>query len=88
MSTSGSAIKSAKIKAIVPPNEIPPCQSVAASGMFPTEQTKLMKAITGPMITFWMVVIIPLPDRNSALQNDAGTSLAASPATTNPIINS
>ena len=37
---------------MVPPKEMPPCHSVAAKGILPTEQTKLMKAITGPIITF------------------------------------
>ena len=71
---------------MVPPKESPPCQSVEANGIFPTEQTKLTKAIMGPMITFWMVVMMPLPDRKIALQKDAGISFAASPATINPIL--
>ena len=40
------------MKAITPPKLIPPDQSTAASGMFPTEQTKLNTAISGPAIAF------------------------------------
>ena len=42
-------IRSAKMKAITPPKLIPPFQSTAASGTFPTEQTKLIIATIGPI---------------------------------------
>ncbi len=38
------------MNAITPEKLIPPAHRTAASGMFPTEQTKLSTAITGPMI--------------------------------------
>ena len=81
-------MRSAKINAIVPPKVIPPCQSAAASGTFPTEQTKLIKAMTGPIIAFSILEITPRSERNSVLQNEAGINFAASPATTNPTISS
>ena len=40
------------MNAITPENEIPPAQSTAASGTFPTEQTKERTATSGPTITF------------------------------------
>ena len=42
-------IRSPKMKAITPPKLIPPFQSTAASGTFPTEQTKLIIATSGPI---------------------------------------
>ncbi len=44
-------IRSAKTNAITPPNEMPPDQSTAASGMFPIEHTKASAATIGPTIT-------------------------------------
>ena len=52
----GSTIRSAKMKAITPANEIPPDHSTAASGTFPIEQTKLSTAMIGPAITFSIVL--------------------------------
>ena len=49
---SGSESKSAKIKEIVPPKEIPAFHKPAPSGIFPTEQTKLMQAMTGAINAF------------------------------------
>ncbi|HEX3224733.1 MAG TPA: hypothetical protein VHQ89_01450 [Gaiellaceae bacterium] len=40
------------MNAITPANEMPPDQSTAASGMFPTEQTKDPTATSGPTTTF------------------------------------
>src|SRR5215472_15438084 len=49
MSRTGSTIRSAKMNAITPPKLIPPFHSTAASGTFPTEQTKDAIATTiGP----------------------------------------
>ena len=45
----GRMTRSAKMKAITPAKLMPPLQSTAASGTFPTEQTKLITAISGPM---------------------------------------
>ena len=40
------------MNAITPPKLMPPCQSAAASGTLPIEQTKLMMAMNGPTMTF------------------------------------
>ena len=40
------------MNAITPENEIPPAQSTAASGTFPTEQTNERTATSGPTSTF------------------------------------
>ena len=40
------------MKAMTPANEIPPAQSTAASGAFPTEQTNESTATIGPRTTF------------------------------------
>jgi hypothetical protein len=56
---SGSESKSAKIKEIVPPKEIPAFHKPAPSGIFPTEQTKLMQAITGAINAFSRVASKP-----------------------------
>ena len=40
------------MNAITPENEMPPAQSTAASGMFPTEQTNESAATIGPTSTF------------------------------------
>src|SRR6266540_6415481 len=72
------------MKAITPENEIPPAQSTAASGTFPTEQTNEITATSGPMITF-STRRSPLGASvtNRSLKNDAGKS-AMNPAITNP----
>ena len=40
------------MNAITPENEMPPPQSTAASGTFPTEHTNESTATSGPTITF------------------------------------
>src|SRR5215472_6568765 len=45
----GRMIRSAKMKLITPPKLIPPFHSTAASGTFPTEQTKLIIEMKGPI---------------------------------------
>src|ERR671937_847189 len=40
------------MNAITPENEMPPAQSTAASGTFPTEQTNEKTATSGPTTTF------------------------------------
>ena len=52
MRTIGTTIRSANTNAITPENEMPPAHSTAASGMFPTEQTKASAATIGPTTTF------------------------------------
>ena len=66
---------------ITPPKEIPPCQSAAASGTFPTEQTKLMMAMNGPTMTFSRLVQNPWPCRNTTFHTLVGTITARNPAT-------
>ncbi len=43
-------IRSAKTKLITPPKLMPPFQRTTASGMLPTEQTKLKIAMSGATI--------------------------------------
>ena len=65
----GRTIRSAKMNAITPPKLIPPDQSTAASGTFPTEQTKERTAISGPTITFSTAATGPeASDRKSVLK--------------------
>ena len=70
---------------MVPPKLIPLCQSDAASGTFPTEQTKLMKAMNGAIRTFSIVEINPCPVKKSRCQKVTGIIAVAIPATRNPI---
>ena len=74
-------IRSAKMKLITPPKLIPPCQRAAASGTFPTEQTKLMIAMNGPTMTFCSDVQKPCPVRKMLFQKLTGTSTVRKPAT-------
>ena len=74
-------IRSAKTKLTTPPKLIPPCQSAAASGTFPTEQTKLMIAMNGPTTTFSSDVQKPWPLMKTLCQTLVGTSTARKPAT-------
>ena len=74
-------MRSAKMKAITPPKEIPPLHSAAASGTLPMEQTKLMMAMNGPTMAFSTLVQNPCPVMNTACQTDVGTSTARNPAT-------
>ena len=69
------------MKLITPPKLIPPCQSAAAMGTLPMEQTKLMKAMNGPTTTFSTLVQTPWPVRNRSAQARIGTSTPRAPAT-------
>ena len=72
------------MKAITPANEIPPPQSTAASGTFPTEQTNESTATSGPTSTFSTTCSVPpWPVRKSELKNDCGSS-ATKPAIRKP----
>src|SRR5688572_25329806 len=74
------------MNAITPANEIPPDQSTAASGTFPTEHTNESTATSGPTITF--STVFGQPDssvRNNALKKSIGKS-ATKPAITNPAV--
>src|SRR6266516_5434148 len=72
------------MNAITPENEIPPAHSTAASGTFPTEQTKERAATTGPTSTF--SASCAAPDecvRKRPLKKLIGSS-AMNPAITKP----
>ena len=73
---------------IVPPKEMPPFQSAPASGTLPTEQTKLIKAMNGPITTFSTEAIKPWPERNRLFQKLVGIKVDANPATIKPITSS
>src|SRR3954470_1536780 len=74
------------MKAITPEKEIPPAHRTAASGMFPTEQTKLRIAISGPTSTFSAVRSTPGASvRNTALKTLPGRT-ATKPAITKPAV--
>src|SRR5689334_11409532 len=74
------------MNAITPANEIPPAQSTAASGMFPTEQTNESTATSGPTSTFSSTCTQPpVPVRKSELKKSIGSS-AMNPATTKPSV--
>jgi hypothetical protein len=68
------------MKLITPPKLMPPCQSAAASGTFPTEQTKLIIAMKGPTITFWSDVQKPWPVAKTLCQTLTGTRTVRKPA--------
>ena len=74
-------MRSAKMNAITPPNEMPPVHSAAASGTLPMEHTKLMIAMKGPTRAFSRVVQNPCPVMNTACHTDVGTRTARNPAT-------
>ena len=69
------------MKLITPPKLIPPCQSAAASGTFPIEQTKLIIAMNGPTTTFSSDVQKPCPLTKTVFQTLTGTRTARKPAT-------
>src|SRR5215212_9080297 len=82
----GSTIRSAKMNAITPANEIPPDHRTAASGTFPIEQTKLSTAIIGPAMTFSSVFTGPEASfRNRALKKSS-PSRPMKPASRKPIV--
>ena len=78
-------IRSPKMKAITPPKLIPPFQSTAASGMFPTEQTKLSTATAGPITGPQNLAAVGWCVRKSDCHHESGTQAASAPATTSPI---
>ncbi len=49
------------MKAITPPNEIPPDHSAAARGTLPIEHTQLTTAMSGPTRAFSALVQKPWP---------------------------
>jgi hypothetical protein len=65
----GMTIRSAKMNAMTPPKLMPPFQRTAASGIFPTEQTKEMTATRGPTMGPQRVARIGWPVRKNDCQN-------------------
>ena len=75
-------MRSAKMKEITPPKEMPPFHSAAASGTLPMEHTKLTMAMNGPTMTFSTLVQKPWPLTKTACHTEVGTRTAKKPATT------
>ena len=74
------------MNAITPENEIPPAQSTAASGTFPTEQTNERTATIGPTITFSISLTgSGASVTKRSLKNDIGSS-AMNPAMRKPAL--
>ena len=78
-------IRSPRMNAITPPKLIPPFQSTAASGMFPTEQTKLGTATSGPTIGPQNFAAVGWSTRKSDCHQESGTHAASAPATRRPM---
>ena len=84
MSRIGSTIRSANRNAITPPKLIPPFHSTAASGMFPTEQTKETIATMGPINGPTIFDPTGSAAKKKACQNSLGTQAARAPAINRP----
>src|SRR5205814_84664 len=81
----GMTIRSAQINEITPPKLMPCDQSRLASGMFPTEQTNEIMAMTGPTSAFSIKRTTGGPlFRNKASHQPCGISVARNPAIKNP----
>ena len=72
------------MKLTTPPKLMPPRQSTAASGTFPTEHTKLSMATSGPTSGPSMAASVGLSDRKNARQKVSGTHAASAPAMRKP----
>ena len=77
-------IRSARMKARTPPNEMPPFHSTAASGTLPIEHTNDSTATSGPISTPQIVESAPWCSRNSDCQKLSGTQAASAPAMRSP----
>src|SRR6266851_6315911 len=84
MSRIGSTIRSARMKATTPPKLIPPFQSIAASGIFPTEQTNDTIATKGPIIGPQNFARIGCVTKKNERQKQLGTHTASAPARRSP----
>src|SRR5438093_450467 len=84
MSRIGSTIRSAKMNAITPPKLMPPFQSTAASGMFPTEQTNEMIATSGPTSGPPSFASSGCSTRKNDCQKSSGIQAARAPAIDEP----
>ena len=80
----GATIRSPKMKASTPPKLIPPFHSTAASGTFPTEQTKLRTATTGPIAGPQNLAAVEWCSRKSDCHHESGTHAASAPAMSSP----
>src|ERR1700738_1813505 len=80
----GMTIRSANMNAMTPPKLMPPFQSTAASGIFPTEQTNEMTATSGPTIGPHNLATSGWSTRKNDCQNSAGTQAASAPAISRP----
>src|SRR5919201_5053675 len=84
MSSTGKTIRSAKTNAITPPKLIPPFQSTAASGTFPTEQTNESTATTGPTSGPQSLANVSWLSKKKDCQALCGTQAATAPAISSP----
>src|SRR5215813_1144565 len=84
MSMIGNTIRSAKIKAITPPKLMPPFQSTAASGMFPTEQTNERTETIGPTTGPHNVAATGCEVKKKLFQKSGGTHALIAPASKSP----
>src|SRR5919204_481934 len=76
----GSTIRSPNTNARTPPKLMPPFHRTPASGTFPTEQTKLAIATTGPITGPQNFAAVGWPTRKSDCQKECGTHAARAPA--------
>src|SRR5260370_42605716 len=80
----GKRVGWAKGKVIPPPKLMPPFHRTAASGTFPTEQTKLSIEITGPINGPQNWLSVGLLVRKKACHQLFGTQAARAPAIRKP----
>ena len=77
-------IRSAKRNEITPPKLIPPFQRTAASGTFPTEQTKLSMEMMGPTSGPQNWATTGCWVKKNPCQKESGTQAARAPAMSRP----
>ena len=77
-------IRSAKMKLITPPKLMPPFQSTAARGTFPTEHTKLNIDSSGPTSGPQNVLTVGFDVKKKTCQKLFGTHAASAPAIRKP----
>lgn len=77
-------IRSANRKLTTPPKLMPPFHSTAASGTFPTEQTKLTTASSGPISGPSTNEATGSSVKNTACSQALGTQAANAPAISRP----
>src|SRR6266851_9066605 len=80
----GMMIRSAKMKLITPPKLMPPFHSTTASGMLPTEQTKLSSEMIGATIGSQKVLRPGWWVKNRDCQKLFGTHAESAPAMRKP----